>query len=104
MPAAVDGPSPEADPSRRPVPRRHAEAAVLTAGTPVFEHVVTGEAETFLWRLDDCPCERNVWTIHTEEEFHLVRNAWGWRWRATTSARSSRATSPSWAAGCRTTE
>ncbi len=45
--------------------------------TPVFEHVVTGEAETFLWRCDDYPWERNVWNVHPEIEIHLVRNASG---------------------------
>ena len=44
---------------------------------PVFEHVVTGEAETFLWRCDDYPWERNVWNIHPEVEIHLIRNAAG---------------------------
>ena len=46
-------------------------------GTPVFEHIVTGEAETFLWRCDDYPWERNVWNVHPEVEIHLVRNASG---------------------------
>ncbi len=45
--------------------------------SPVFEHVVTGEAETFLWRRDDYPWERNVWNVHPEVEIHLVRNASG---------------------------
>lgn len=44
---------------------------------PVVEHVVTGEAESFLWRRDDYPWERNVWNIHPEYEIHLVRNASG---------------------------
>lgn len=44
---------------------------------PVFEHVVTGEAETFLWRCDDYPWERNVWNVHPEVEIHLIRNAAG---------------------------
>jgi AraC-like DNA-binding protein len=44
---------------------------------PVVEHVVTDEAETFLWRLDDYPWERNVWNVHPEYEIHLVRNASG---------------------------
>lgn len=44
---------------------------------PVFEHVTTGAAETFLWRCDDYPWERNVWNVHPEVEIHLVRNASG---------------------------
>jgi AraC-like DNA-binding protein len=44
---------------------------------PVFETVVTDDQETFLWRLDDYPWERNVWNIHPEYEIHLVRNAAG---------------------------
>ena len=44
---------------------------------PVVEHVVTGDAESFLWRRDDYPWERNVWNIHPEYEIHLVRNASG---------------------------
>lgn len=44
---------------------------------PVFEHVVTDASETFLWRLDDYPWERNVWNIHPEYEIHLVRNTAG---------------------------
>lgn len=44
---------------------------------PVFEHIVTDATETFLWRLDDYPWERNVWNIHPEYEIHLIRNASG---------------------------
>ena len=44
---------------------------------PVVEHVVTDQAESFLWRLDDYPWERNVWNVHPEYEIHLVRNASG---------------------------
>ena len=47
------------------------------AGTPVFERVVTGHDETFLWRCDDYPWERNVWNVHPEVEIHLVRHASG---------------------------
>lgn len=43
----------------------------------MFEHIETGEAETFLWRCDDYPWERNVWNVHPEVEIHLVRNASG---------------------------
>jgi AraC-like DNA-binding protein len=58
-------------------PVRSTRDAALATGTPVFEHVVTGEAETFLWRCDDYPWERNVWNVHPEVEIHLVRNASG---------------------------
>ncbi len=44
---------------------------------PVIEHIVTDAAESFLWRCDDYPWERNVWNIHPEYEIHLVRNAAG---------------------------
>ena len=44
---------------------------------PVFEQIVTGERETFLWRCDDYPWERNVWNVHPEYEIHLVRHAAG---------------------------
>ncbi len=46
-------------------------------GAPVFERVVTAHDETFLWRCDDYPWERNVWNVHPEVEIHLVRNASG---------------------------
>lgn len=44
---------------------------------PVREHIVTESTETFLWRCDDYPWERNVWNVHPEYEIHLVRNAAG---------------------------
>ena len=47
------------------------------ARQPVREHVVTDATETFLWRCDDYPWERNVWNTHPEYEIHLVRNAGG---------------------------
>jgi AraC-like DNA-binding protein len=34
-------------------------------------------SESFLWRCDDYPWERNVWNYHPEYEIHLVRNASG---------------------------
>ncbi len=57
--------------------RRRADAGARSCDTPVFERVVTGESETFLWRRDDYPWERNVWNVHPEVEIHLVRNASG---------------------------
>ncbi len=50
---------------------------IRPAKRPVFEHIVTGEKECFLWRCDDYPWERNVWNVHPEYELHLVRNASG---------------------------
>lgn len=44
---------------------------------PVLEQIVTDADESFLWRCDDYPWERNVWNIHPEYEIHLVRNASG---------------------------
>lgn len=42
-----------------------------------FEFVLTNADESFLWRMDDYPWERNVWNFHPEVEIHLVRNAAG---------------------------
>ncbi len=44
---------------------------------PVVEHIVTDARETFLWRLDNYPWERNVWNVHPEYEIHLVRKCVG---------------------------
>ncbi len=57
--------------------RTRAEAGLRGSDPPVFERVITGESETFLWRCDDYPWERNVWNVHPEVEIHLVRNASG---------------------------
>ena len=50
---------------------------LVTDTPPVFEHVVTQASDTFLWRHDDYPCERNGWNIHPEFEIHLITNAAG---------------------------
>ncbi|WP_448950132.1 helix-turn-helix domain-containing protein [Labrys neptuniae] len=42
-----------------------------------FEYVLTGNEETFLWRRDNYPWERNVWNFHPEVEIHLITNASG---------------------------
>src|SRR5690606_1191840 len=52
-------------------------AAPRPSDVPRFEHIVTREDESFLWRRDDYPWERNVWNYHPEVEIHLVRNASG---------------------------
>ncbi len=44
---------------------------------PVVEHIVTDARETFLWRRDNYPWERNVWNVHPEYEIHLVRKCDG---------------------------
>ena len=44
---------------------------------PTFEHIITGIDESFLWRLDDYPWERNVWNFHPEFEIHLIRKGAG---------------------------
>jgi AraC-like DNA-binding protein len=44
---------------------------------PRFEHIVTREDESFLWRRDDYPWERNVWNYHPEVEIHLINDASG---------------------------
>jgi AraC-like DNA-binding protein len=54
--------------------RRHGSAA---SRRPVLEQIVTDADESFLWRCDDYPWERNVWNIHPEYEIHLIRNASG---------------------------
>jgi len=53
------------------------EQAGRPGAAPVFEHVVTDARETFLWRLDNYPWERNVWNVHPEYEIHLVRKCEG---------------------------
>ncbi|NRQ17732.1 helix-turn-helix domain-containing protein [Ensifer sesbaniae] len=57
--------------------RAPARPASLAANPPTFEHIVTNVNETFLWRLDDYPWERNVWNFHPEIEIHLIRKASG---------------------------
>lgn len=49
----------------------------MAATPPVFQHVVTEAFDTFLWRHDDYPCDRNGWNIHPEYEIHLITNAAG---------------------------
>ena len=54
-----------------------AKAGSLVASLPAFEHIVTDVTESFLWREDDYPWERNVWNYHPEIEIHLIRKASG---------------------------
>jgi AraC-like DNA-binding protein len=54
-----------------------AKPASMAANSPTFEHIVTDVNETFLWRLDDYPWERNVWNFHPEIEIHLLRKSTG---------------------------
>lgn len=42
-----------------------------------FEYVLTRADESFLWRRDGYPWERNVWNFHPEVEIHLITNASG---------------------------
>lgn len=49
----------------------------LASSPPTFEHIITGADESFLWRLDDYPWERNVWNFHPEFEIHLIRKGGG---------------------------
>src|SRR6218665_1108735 len=49
----------------------------MASARPTFEHIVTDVSETFLWRLDDYPWERNVWNFHPEIEIHLLRKSTG---------------------------
>ncbi|MBE0579539.1 hypothetical protein [Devosia sp.] len=52
-------------------------AAPKPSDVPRFERIVTREDESFLWRRDDYPWERNVWNYHPEVEIHLINNASG---------------------------
>ncbi|MGC2083292.1 MAG: AraC family transcriptional regulator [Bradyrhizobium sp.] len=54
-----------------------ASLSKLATKTPVFEHIMVEPSESFLWRCDDYPWERNVWNYHPEYEIHLIRNASG---------------------------
>ena len=54
-----------------------AKSAAMSANLPTFEHIVTDVNETFLWRMDDYPWERNVWNYHPEIEIHLLRKSSG---------------------------
>lgn len=49
----------------------------FSSSPPTFEHIVTHVDESFLWRLDDYPWERNVWNFHPEFEIHLIRKGGG---------------------------
>ncbi|HEU0146988.1 MAG TPA: AraC family transcriptional regulator [Bradyrhizobium sp.] len=54
-----------------------ASLSKLATKAPVFEHIMVEPSESFLWRCDDYPWERNVWNYHPEYEIHLIRNASG---------------------------
>ncbi len=49
----------------------------MAGNLPTYEHIVTDVNETFLWRMDDYPWERNVWNFHPEIEIHLLRKSSG---------------------------
>lgn len=51
--------------------------SVISPTVARFEYVLTGADETFLWRRDDYPWERNVWNFHPEVEIHYIANASG---------------------------
>jgi AraC-like DNA-binding protein len=44
---------------------------------PKFEHVLTAEDDTFLWRIDDYPWSNSLWNFHPEFEIHLIRKSSG---------------------------
>lgn len=54
-----------------------AKSAFMATSRPTFEHIVPGVGETFVWRMDDYPWERNVWNFHPEIEIHLIRKSAG---------------------------
>ena len=47
------------------------------AGRAAFEVILPKANETFLWRVDNYPWQRNVWNFHPEVEIHLVRKVSG---------------------------
>ncbi|WP_217571039.1 AraC family transcriptional regulator [Mesorhizobium sp. GbtcB19] len=57
--------------------RRRKNTAAIPRTVPAFEHIVTEASDSFLWRLDDYPWERNVWNFHPEYEIHLLRKSSG---------------------------
>jgi AraC-like DNA-binding protein len=54
-----------------------AKSASLAGNPPNYEHIIIDANETFLWRVDDYPWERNVWNYHPEIEIHLLRESSG---------------------------
>lgn len=56
---------------------REPRPSPFSSSQPTFEHIITGIDESFLWRLDDYPWERNVWNFHPEFEIHLIRKGAG---------------------------
>lgn len=62
---------------RDPMTGKEPKSTPFAASPPTFEHIVTGIDESFLWRLDDYPWERNVWNFHPEFEIHLIRKGAG---------------------------
>ena len=52
----------------------HQGAAQLA---PKFEHILTAEHDTFLWRIDDYPWAHSLWNFHPEVEIHLIRTSSG---------------------------
>ncbi len=54
-----------------------AKAAAMSANLPTFEHIVANANESFVFRVDDYPWERNVWNFHPEIEIHLIRKSSG---------------------------
>ncbi len=42
-----------------------------------FEHVLTAEDDTFVWRIDDYPWKKSIWNFHPEVEIHLIRKSSG---------------------------
>ncbi|WLS05584.1 AraC family transcriptional regulator (plasmid) [Shinella oryzae] len=67
--------SPTSMRERRSIPEP--KFSPLSASPPTFEHIITGIDESFLWRIDDYPWERNVWNFHPEFEIHLIRKGTG---------------------------
>ena len=57
--------------------RQRKNPAAIPRTVPAFEHIVTEASDSFLWRLDDYPWERNVWNFHPEYEIHLLRKSSG---------------------------
>ncbi|MBB3386215.1 MULTISPECIES: AraC family transcriptional regulator [unclassified Rhizobium] len=64
--------------STSPNVRQTYAASLATSGLAAkFEHVLTAEHDTFLWRLDDYPWKKSLWNFHPEVEIHLIRKSSG---------------------------
>jgi len=59
------------------VTQTRAEPKGASQLAPKFEHILTAEHDTFLWRIDDYPWAHSLWNFHPEVEIHLIRTSSG---------------------------